>query len=181
MMFYHHAYLPQPDWKPQTDKPQAYLLIKFDELCKRGDAIDVSEDERMLEQISFMTFDHKPEHADVYQLIREFILERPAYWGFPDATAKPPHDEEERKHCFATWYSDEAAKIIEARTHKPVLETRVHDAYLFAVEGDMFESSINATHYGCYELGTHMLGMPDIHSNHTTFWIPKESTDARSA
>lgn len=180
-MFKSDAYMPQPDWKPQADKPQAYLLIKYDELYKGGDAIDVNEDEPSLEHTSYVALDHKPEHADVYQLIRQFVIERPACWRLPNATAKPPHEEEERKHCLATWYSDEAEKIIEARTHKPVLEVRVHDAYLFAVEGDMLESSINATHYGAYELGTNMLGMPGIHSHHTTFWIPKESIKGDAA
>lgn len=173
-MFKHDAYLPKPDDKPQT--AQAWLLIKYDELCKSGDAIDVNEDDRPLEQTSYIALDHKPEPNDVYQLLRQFIIERPAYWRLPCATAHPPHEEEERKHPIHVWYSDDAAKIVEARTHKPVLEVRIFDAYLFTIDGDMFESSIQATHYGCYELGTHMLAMPDIHSHQTTFWIPKEPT-----
>lgn len=173
--FKHDCYMPGPDDKQHG--AQTWMLVKYDELCERGERINrMSHDPDYTEHIKYIALDSTPEPTEVYEMLRWFILDRPDYWGLFDCTAHPPHLEEERKHPIHVWYSDDVENIVAQRTYEPVLEVRIHDAYLFTIDGDMLQSQIMGTHYGAYELGTHMLGMPDIHSHQTTFWAPKEPT-----
>ena len=155
--------------------PKSILLCEFSILQDAGNSLeDYDADPWPL--IHYLPLDHIPDpllEIEIFDHLACRLDTIPPWyphWINPldDLRLDPPHLQTESRTSIASW-SKCRDEIISQRTHKEVLRTEMHQAWLFTANDDLFGNTIKPRYFGLSSLNQ---GMPGGSSR--SFWALKD-------